>query len=216
MVRSLADDKKNLFDGISRKIRAKSVTEAMKRVPRERFVPPDGRSKAYLDVPLNIGMGQTISQPYIVALMTEALGLQGYEQVLEVGTGSGYQAAILSELLPRGKVITVELIPVLANNAKVLLRDLGYANVDVRQAGPVLGCPELAPFDAIIVAAAAPRLPESLEGQLAVGGRMVVPVGTLEEQKLVHVLRTEEGISIKMLGSCRFVPLIGPGAFHNN
>ena len=213
MNRSLQDDQKSLFNSIFRKIRTKSITDAMQRVPRETFVPPEFRPMAYEDVSLAIGMGQTISQPYIVALMTEALGLQGNEKVLEVGTGSGYQAAILSELLPRGRIVSVELIPLLANKAKVLLRKLGYANVDVQQAGPVLGCPGQAPFDAIIVAAAAPRLPEALGEQLAVGGRMVVPVGTLEEQKLVQVLRTEEGTSIKMLGLCRFVPLIGPAAF---
>jgi protein-L-isoaspartate(D-aspartate) O-methyltransferase len=168
---------------------------------------------AYADVALSIGLGQTISQPYIVALMTEALGLGGGEKVLDLGTGSGYQAAVLAELLPAGSVLSVELIPQLAERARSLLRELGYDNVDVRQAGPELGCPEQAPFDAIIVAAAAPRLPEALGEQLAVGGHMVVPVGTLAEQTLVHVLRTEEGISIKMLGPCRFVPLIGPGAF---
>ena len=213
MDRGLLEDRKSLFNGISRKIRTRSVTEAMRRVPRERFVPRESRPMAYADVALSIGLGQTISQPYIVALMTEALGLGGGEKVLDLGTGSGYQAAVLAELLPAGSVLSVELIPQLAERARSLLRELGYDNVDVREAGPELGCPEQAPFDAIIVAAAAPRLPAALGEQLAVGGRMVVPVGTLAEQTLVHVLRTEEGISIKMLGPCRFVPLIGPGAF---
>ena len=210
MERNLLDDQKSLFNSIGRKIRTKPVTEAMRRVPRERFVSPGSRTMAYADVALAIGLGQTISQPYIVALMTEALGLRGHEKVLEVGTGSGYQAAVLAELLPRGRVVSV---PLLADRSKALLRELGYVNVDVRWAGPALGCPDQAPFDAIIVAAAAPRLPEALWEQLAVGGRMVVPVGTLAEQELVQALRTEEGISIKMLGPCRFVPLIGLGAF---
>ena len=212
----MIDDKQSLFNRISRQIRSKSVMDAMKKVSRERFVPAEDRSMAYLDVPLAIGSGQTISQPFIVALMTAALELQGHEKVLEVGTGSGYQAAVLSELLPQGKVVSTELIPLLAQKAEALLKELGYYNVEVQPAGTVLGCPDQAPFDAIIVAAAAPRLPEALTEQLAVGGRLVVPVGTLEEQMLVHALRTDEGISIKMLGPCRFVPLIGPDAFTKN
>ena len=216
MDKSLIDEKQSLFNRISRQIRSKSVIGAMKKVPRERFVPLEGRSMAYLDVPLAIGCGQTISQPFIVALMTAALELQGYEKVLEVGAGSGYQAAVLSGLLPQGKVVSTELIPSLAKKAEALLSEMGYHNVEVQPAGAVLGCPDQAPFDAIIVAAAAPRLPEALTEQLAVGGRLVVPVGTLDEQTLVHALRTDEGISIKMLGQCRFVPLIGPDAFTKN
>ena len=213
MERNLLDDQKSLFNSIGRKIRTKPVTEAMRRVPRERFVSPVSRTMAYADAALAIGLGQTIPQPYIVALMTAALGLRGHEKVLEVGTGSGYQAAVLAELLPRGRVVSVELIPLLADRSKALLRELGYVNVDVRRAGPALGCPDQAPFDAIIVAAAAPRLPEALWEQLEVDGRMVVPVGTLAGQELVQALRTEEGVSSKMLGPCRFVPLIGLGAF---
>ena len=149
----------------------------------------------------------------MVAMMTKALGLNGTERVLEVGTGSGYQAAVLSLLTPQGKVVTVELIPSLARRAAAILAELGYGNVEVKEAGPTLGCPSLGRFDAIIVAAAAPRLPESLIGQLAVGGRLVVPVGTRKSQELIQALRTGEGVSIRALGPCRFVPLIGEEAF---
>ena len=168
---------------------------------------------AYLDLPLGIGEGQTISQPYIVALMVAALGLQSHEKVLEVGAGSGYQAAVLSLLVPQGQVCTVELVPPLAQRADKLLRELGYNNVRVELAGPTLGCLNHGPFDAIIVAAASPKLPESLVSQLAVGGRLVIPVGTLEQQELVHAVRTDEGLSVSMMGPCRFVPLIGREAF---
>ena len=206
-------EKKQLFSSLRRSVRSDLVTRTMERVPRERFVPPESRHMAYLDIPLSIGEGQTISQPYIVAVMIEALGLRGHEKVLEVGTGSGYQAAILSLLVPRGRVNTMELVPNLAQRSKDLLRELGYHNVHVEQAGATLGCPGQAPFDAIVVAAASPKLPESLTSQLAPGGRLVIPVGTLEQQELVQVLRTDEGMSIRMLGPCRFVPLIGREAF---
>ena len=164
-------------------------------------------------MPLAIGESQTISQPYIVALMVESLALQRHETVLEIGTGSGYQTALLSLLVPGGWVVTTELVPVLARRAEDLLDELGYINVTVVDAGPVLGCPAEAPFDAIIVSAASPTLPESLISQLAPGGRLIVPVGTLDQQELVHVLRTDEGLSVRMLGPCRFVPLIGREAF---
>ena len=185
----------------------------MEQVSRERFVPLESRHMSYLDLPLAIGEGQTISQPYIVGLMIKELGLRGHERVLEVGTGSGYQAAILSLLVPQGRVVTVELIPVLAERAGTLLRELRYNNVEVKLAGPALGCPERGPFDAIIVSAASPKLPEILVSQLAVGGRLVIPVGTLEQQELVYASRTDEGLSVRMLGPCRFVPLIGREAF---
>ncbi len=213
MDKNLIKSRKSLFSSLWRNVRAESVIRAMERVPRERFVPPESRHMAYLDTPLSIGEGQTISQPYIVALMAAALGLRGRDRVLEVGTGSGYQAAILSLLVPQGRVVSVELIPVLAERARCLLREMGYGNVEVQEAGPTMGCPGRAPFDAIIVAAAAPRLPKSLLSQLAPGGRLVIPVGTLEQQNLVQVLRTDEGLSISMLGPCRFVPLIGREAF---
>jgi protein-L-isoaspartate(D-aspartate) O-methyltransferase len=168
---------------------------------------------AYLDIPLGIGEGQTISQPYIVALMTEALELQGYERVLEVGTGSGYQAAILCLLVPQGQVTTVERVPSLAESARTALQKLGYDNVTVELAGPTLGAPHHAPFDAIIVTAASPQVPDSLISQLAIGGRLVIPVGSRDNQELMKVIRTDEGISLRWLGPCRFVPLIGREAF---
>ena len=213
MDRNQVKARRDLFSHLSRDIRAESVVRTMELVPRELFVPLESRHKAYLDLPLSIGEGQTISQPYIVAMMTELMELRGDEKVLEVGTGSGYQAAILSVLVPRGRVVTVELVPSLAERARNLLQELGYHNVDVVPAGSTLGCPERGPFNAIMVTAAAPRLPESLVSQLAVGGRLVVPVGTLEQQDLVQAHRTDEGLSVSMLGPCRFVPLIGPEAF---
>ena len=213
MGKNLIKSRKRLFGSLRRNVRCESVIRAMEQVPRERFVPPESRHIAYLDLPLGIGEGQTISQPFIVALMIAALALRGHEKVLEVGSGSGYQAAILSLLVPRGRVYTVELVPALAEQARNLLRDLGYHNVNVGLAGPTLGCPGEAPFDAIIVAAASPKLPESLISQLAVGGTLVIPVGTLEQQDLVQALRTDEGMSLRMLGPCRFVPLIGREAF---
>ena len=213
MEKNLSRSKKRLFSNLRRKIRSESVIEAMERVPRERFVPTDGLHVAYSDTPLAIGEGQTISQPYIVALMLESLALQGHERVLEIGTGSGYQTAALSLLLPQGSVVTTELIPALARQAEKVLRDLGCVNVTVVEAGPVLGCPDKGPFDAIIVSAASPALPESLTSQLAPGGRLIVPVGRLDQQDLVHVVRTDEGLSLRMLGACRFVPLIGREAF---
>ena len=213
MDKNLAKSRNSLFRSLWRNVRSESVIRAMEQVPRERFVPAESRHMAYMDQPLSIGEGQTISQPYMVALMAVALGLSGWERVLEVGTGSGYQAAILSLLVPRGRVVSVELVPVLAVRARGILAELGYNNVEVREAGPTMGCPSRAPFDAIVVAAASPRLPESLVSQLAPGGRLVIPVGPLEQQYLVKALRTDEGLSVSMLGPCRFVPLIGREAF---
>lgn len=185
----------------------------MEEVPRELFVPPDSRHMAYLDLPLSIGEGQTISQPYIVAMMTEALELSAGDRVLEIGTGSGYQTSILSVLTPRGRVVTMERVPALAQKARTLLQELGYHNVVVKLAGPSLGCPSEGPYDGIIVTAAAPSLPESLISQLAIGGRLVAPVGTLAQQELVQARRTDEGLSFRALGPCRFVPLLGREAF---
>jgi protein-L-isoaspartate(D-aspartate) O-methyltransferase len=174
-------------------------------------VPTESRHLSYEDIPLPIGEDQTISQPYIVALMTQALDLKDGDTVMELGTGSGYQAAILS-LLAR-KVYSVERVASLAEKAGALLASLGYGNVDVRLAGSVLGCPEEPPFDAIIVTAASPRLPRVLLEQMAQGGRLVIPVGSQQEQGLVKVVKTDDGYSISNLGSCRFVPLLGKGAW---
>ena len=196
-----------------RDISTESVVRAMEQIPRESFVPPDSRHLAYVDFPLSIGEGQTISQPSIVAMMTEALELSDDDRVLEIGTGSGYQTAILSVLTPKGRVVTMERVPALAHKARGLLQELGYHNVIVKQAAALLGCPSEGPYDAIIVTAAAPRLPESLLSQLALGGRLVAPVGTLSQQELVQARRTDEGLSFRMLSPCRFVPLLGREAF---
>ncbi len=211
--RQLERDKRKLFADLRREINAESVLDAMAQVPRELFVPPEARARAYQNIPLPIGAGQTISQPYIVARMTEALELRGAERVLEVGTGSGYQAAVLSRLLPGGQLITVEREPELAARARLRLSNLGCGNVTVELAGPVLGAAGHSPFDAIIVTAASPRLPASLVSQMAVNGRLVAPVGPLEGQELIQARRTGEGLSLRLLGKCRFVPLIGPEGF---
>jgi len=211
--RRLTTRKRTLFVELGREISSKAVLDAMQQVPRELFVPPDVRHMAYQNIPLSIGSGQTISQPYMVAWMTELLELCGDEKVLEVGTGSGYQAAVLSRLLPRGLLVTVERIPALAEAARQRLEELACHNVTCLPAGPVLGAKEFAPFDAIIVTAACPGLADSLVEQLAVGGRLVAPVGPREEQNLILVRRTGEGLSINLCGKCRFVPLLGPEGF---
>ena len=213
MDRRQVDSKRELFRKSLLNIPSKTVIRAMEQVPRDLFVPQDSRHMAYLDVPLSIGEEQTISQPYIVAMMTEALELSGGDRVLEIGTGSGYQTAILSALTPRGRVVSMERVPALMQQARQRLQELGYRNVEVRQAGSSLGCPFKGPYDAIIVTAAAPRLPESLLSQLAIGGRLVIPVGTLSQQELVQARRTDEGLSLRVLGPCRFVPLLGAEAF---
>ena len=208
--------KRDLFRKLSGVIRSKAVLEAMESVPRERFVGENARQMAYQNIPLPIGEGQTISQPLIVALMTEALELRGSERVLEIGAGSGYQAAVLSRLLPRGSLVTVERLSSLAADARLVLGELDCNNVIVELAGPTLGAPEHGPFDAIIVSAASPQIPDALVAQLVVGGRMIIPVGRLEQQELMRVLRTDEGVSLRWLGPCRFVPLIGEEAFPEN
>ena len=213
MDRRQVDPKRELFRKLLRNIPSETVIRAMEQVPRDLFVPQDSRHMAYLDLPLSIGEGQTISQPYIVAMMTEAMELSGGDRVLEIGTGSGYQTAILSALTPRGRVVSMERVPALMQQARQRLQELGYRNVEVQQAGSSLGCPSKGPYDAIIVTAAAPRLPESLLSQLAIGGRLVIPVGTLSQQELVQARRTDEGLSLRVLGPCRFVPLLGAEAF---
>jgi len=183
------------------------VLEAMAAVPRQEFVPKELRQRAYEDVPLPIGEGQTISQPYIVAAMTAALRLTGEERVLEIGTGCGYQAAILSVLAKT--VYTVEVRSELASAAAARLERLGYANVHVHCGDGTLGLPEFAPFNAILVAAAAPAVPEPLRAQLADGGRMILPVGDSENQELRLIERTGNSFSTSTLEGCRFVPLVG-------
>ncbi|MBF8268086.1 MAG: protein-L-isoaspartate(D-aspartate) O-methyltransferase [Dehalococcoidia bacterium] len=211
MSTELERGKKRLFEALRRELNAGKVIDAMERVPRELFVPQESRHLSYEDIPLPIGEGQTISQPYIVALMTNALELKEEDRVLELGTGSGYQTAILS-LLAR-KVYSMERIASLAERARVLLALLGRTNVEVRMSGRVLGCPEEAPFDAIIVTAGTPRLPRALLEQMAPGGRMVIPVGSAREQDLMKVVKTDDAYSISSLGPCRFVPLVGKGAW---
>ena len=209
----LARDKASLFVELDREIRDRATLRAMEQVPRERFVPPDMRHLAYRNMPLSIGSGQTISQPYMVARMTELLELRGDERVLEVGTGSGYQAAVISRLLPRGRLYTVERDLRLYETARTRLWEQGYHNVIPEMATNALGAPDYAPFDAIIVTAACPRFPESLAEQMGVGGRLVAPVGSREEQELILARRTDEGLSMSVMGKCRFVPLLGPEGF---
>lgn len=201
----------SLIDHLSSEIRDRRVLEVMARIPRERFVPPEERHLAYEDRPLPIGFEQTISQPFIVALMSQALELTGTEKVLEIGAGSGYQAAILAELA--GKVITVERQPSLAEAARTVLGNLGYKNVVVHLAGETLGWPDEAPYDAIMATAAAPAVPPDLVAQLAIGGRMVIPVGSRYVQQLYKITRQKKKDKIQDLGGCCFVPLIGRGAW---
>ena len=209
----LAKSRELLLEQLARRIRSPEVLQAIAAVPRERFVPAQSRSNAYLDIPLPIGEGQTISQPTMVAEMTAALRVMPRDKILEVGTGSGYQAALLAKLAPQGMVVTVERVPELAARAEATLLELDYRNVVVEMAGPTPGCPERGPYDAILVAAAAPAIPLSLMAQLRVGGRMALPVGPREEQQLLLVLKTGEGASISALGPCRFVPLLGAEGF---
>ncbi len=185
----------------------------MGRVPREDFVPPALRPHAYENRPLPLARGQTISQPLMVAVMTAALDPRPTDRVLEIGTGSGYQAAVLATLAAH--VVTVERLPELAGTAAVRLADLGYDNVEVHIAPPdTLGWPEGAPYDGIMVTAGAPHVPQSLVDQLAVGGRLVVPTGDRFGQDLLVVTRLDGGATkVEQLGGCRFVPLIGPDAW---
>ena len=200
LVRSLAND-----------IKDERVLQALGKAPRELFVPEEQRAFAYADRPLPIGHGQTISQPRMVALMLQELRLEGHEKVLDVGTGSGYQAALLAELAR--EVVGVELVPELAERARQALRLAGYGNVKVYGAGSELGRPADAPFDAIVVAAASPRVPQGLVAQLGQGGRLVIPVGPRQGQDLVVVERRMEGLRVTRRGACGFVPLVGAEAF---
>ena len=194
-----------------RRVEDERVLSAMARVPRELFLPEAQRERAYDDAALPIGGGQTMSQPYMVAKMCELLSLHGDERVLDVGTGSGYHAAVLAELA--AEVVTIERVPELAQRARESLAAAGYDNVDVRVGDGTLGVPDRAPFDAIAVAAAAPVLPESLYEQLKVGGRIVVPVGARSNQRLELIVRSPEGPAVVRSVPCRFVPLLGEEGF---
>jgi len=197
-----------------RDIADRRVLDAMRSVPRHRFVPEELSDLAYTDAPLPIGYRQTISQPYIVALMSQLLGLRGDETVLEVGTGSGYQAAVLGRLAR--KVYTLERIPELAEGARRVLAELGIDNVEVRVADGSAGFPEAAPYDGILVAAAAPRAPQPLLGQLAEGGRLVVPVGTIEGQILERWTRRGDEWDCERSAPVCFVPLLGEHGWSAN
>jgi len=188
-------------------IRDERVLDAMNRVPRHEFVSPGMEPQAYFDRPLPIGDGQTISQPLMVAIMTEALGLKGNERVLEIGTGSGYQAAVLAELAK--EVFSVERLETLSLRARKSLYRAGYKNVQLKVGDGTLGWPEHAPYDGIIVTAGAPKMPEHLKEQLADGGKLIVPVGGAEIQQLIIVERCGDGFNTTLSTGCRFVKLIG-------
>jgi protein-L-isoaspartate(D-aspartate) O-methyltransferase len=201
---------------VERQLRRRGVDDervlaAMERVPRELFLPEAQRNRAYDDAALPIGGGQTMSQPYMVAKMSELLSLDGDERVLDVGTGSGYHAAVLAELAD--EVVTIERVPELAGRARAALAAAGYDNVDVLVGDGTLGVPGRAPYDAIAVAAAAPVLPESLYDQLKVGGRIVVPVGGRANQRLELIVKSPEGPAVVRSVPCRFVPLVGREGF---
>lgn len=192
---------------VKRGIRDMRVLRLMSAVPRHLFVDPTFAGKAYSDHALPIGQEQTISQPYMVALMTQALGLEGHEKVLEIGTGSGYQTAMLAELAER--VFTIERIPEIGIAARERLQGMGYSNIIYRIGDGTVGWREFAPYDRIIVTAGAPVVPPFLEEQLAVGACCIVPVGDATNQSLVRVTRTGTGLHEEVLCSCTFVPLIG-------
>ena len=187
------------------------VLAAIAAVPRELFVPEELRRRAYDDRALPIGHGQTISQPFMVATICAALELCADARVLDVGTGSGYQAAVLAEVA--AEVVTIERVPELADQARETLARAGYDRVDVRVGDGTLGVPDRAPFDGIAVAAAAPAVPDTLYDQLAVGGRLVVPVGSLRDQWLEVVVRGADGPEVARSVPCRFVPLVGAAGF---
>ena len=198
---------------MARGVKDPRVIDAMLRVPRHKFVEQGLESQAYQDAPLPIGERQTISQPYMVAVMSESLALDGTEKVLEVGTGSGYQAAVLALLADR--VFSLERIPALARRARKILDACGYSKVNIRLADGTLGWQEMAPFDAIIVTAGAPDVPRDYLDQLAVGGRLVIPVGDRLSQVLMRITRTAENeFKEEQLLGCRFVPLVGNHGWH--
>jgi protein-L-isoaspartate(D-aspartate) O-methyltransferase len=197
---------------VDQQIKARGVLDprvlaAMRKVSRHLFIPRHLWDQAYNDYPLPIGADQTISQPYIVALMTELLEIKETDRVLEIGTGSGYQAAILAELA--AAVLSIDRVGGLAGQARLVLDSLGYTNVKIRVGDGTLGWPEEMPFDAIIVTAGAPKVPRPLTEQLALAGRLVIPVGDMWSQTLTCVRKTREGLKFEYHGGCRFVRLIG-------
>lgn len=199
----------------SRGVRDPRVLAAMRWAPREWFLPPHLAGDAYSDAPLPIGNGQTISQPYVVALMTEQLAARRTSRILEIGTGSGYQTAVLARLVSGGRVYSIERLPDLLVEAEERFRRLGLTNVETRLGDGATGWSEAAPFNGIVVTAAAPRVPEALTEQLAPGGRLVIPVGDLASQELVILERpvSGEGMLRRHAGGVRFVPLISRHAF---
>ena len=208
---SLEGARASLLRQLAHDIVDQRVLDAIGRVPREEFVADEAAPVAYQNRPLPIGHGQTISQPLMVALMTQALILTGDERVLEVGTGSGYQAAVISLLAAH--VASVERVPELAASSADRLGRLGYSNVEVHAVTDDLGWPDGAPYDAIIVTAASPDVPRQLLDQLTTTGRLVLPVGSRNIQELVRIVKTPEGAQRHNLGSCRFVPLLGRSAW---
>jgi protein-L-isoaspartate(D-aspartate) O-methyltransferase len=204
-----AEDRRLMVESQIRKrgVTDERVLQAMATVPRNEFVPAFWTNQAYADEPLPIGYGQTISQPYIVAAMVASLGLTGSENVLEIGTGCGYQAAIVSLLAK--EVHTVEIVPELAQSAAERLQRLGCANVHVHTGDGTLGWPKSSLYDAILIAAAAPSVPEPLLQQLATGGRLIAPVGEEDKQELRLITKSEGKFLVKQGGPCRFVPLMG-------
>ena len=209
-------ERSRLFDQLASAMGDSPALHAMRAIPRELFVPAGLRNRAYENTALSIGHGQTISQPTMVARMTLALSLRGDERVLEVGAGSGYQAAILGELLPFGHVVAVERVDHLVETARENLRSCGVSNVDIVAAGDVLGAPDLGPYDAILVSAGAPRVPAVLVDQLNPGGRLVIPVGDRLSQTLTLVRLDGRRRVTRKLTECRFVPLLGAGAWPEN
>lgn len=212
VVREFGGARRRLIEELQRKgIRDLAVLKAFDEVPRHQFVPTGLRHRAYEDSPLPIGQGQTISQPWVHAKYLELLGLTGNERVLEIGTGSGFQSALLTQLA--GSVFSIERIGALAEQAREALKRCGIEHVIQRVGDGTLGWPEYAPFDAILVGAASPDIPQPLLDQLAVGGQLLIPIGDRETQTLVRVRRTAEGFERTNLDAMRFVPLIGTHGF---
>ena len=208
---SFNEQKTRLFNKLRKEIKDERILRTMMGVPRENFINSNMREKTYDDVALPIGYGQTISQPLMVAIMVSALMVGRSDNVLEIGTGSGYQTAILSRLA--NSVDSIDRIPELLSSASVKLEDLNCKNVKLLTAEVNLGCERRGPYDAIIVSAAAPKLPNSLLEQLKNGGRLVIPVGSQDSQELMRIIRNVEDYSIHVLTSCKFVPLIGKDAW---